>query len=179
MLTKVISGGQTGVDQAALRAAEMIPICTGGWAPHGWKTLAGPNPMLGTRYGLEEHPSVHYKDRTDTNVLRSDATLRIASLWQSPGEQCTLDAINKHGKRFRDVSVRTTAGGALAIINFQQEVMAIAHWIHDSQINVLNVAGNSEQTAPGIDDLAYSFLLRVFRCVKLTLEDTAKIKAVN
>ncbi len=46
MLDRVISGGQTGADQAALRAARAAGIPTGGWAPLGWKTEEGPAPRL-------------------------------------------------------------------------------------------------------------------------------------
>jgi len=45
-LACVVSGGQTGVDQAALRAARASGIATGGWAPKGWATEAGPAPWL-------------------------------------------------------------------------------------------------------------------------------------
>lgn len=53
MLTKVISGGQTGVDQAALRAAKAARIPTGGYAPKGWLTEDGPAPWLAD-FGLIE-----------------------------------------------------------------------------------------------------------------------------
>ena len=46
MIGKIISGGQTGVDQAALRAAKACGIPTGGWAPKGWRTEDGPAPWL-------------------------------------------------------------------------------------------------------------------------------------
>ena len=46
MLSFVISGGQTGVDQAALRAARTAGIPTGGFAPLGWSTEDGPAPWL-------------------------------------------------------------------------------------------------------------------------------------
>jgi hypothetical protein len=54
MLRKVISGGQTGVDQAFLRAAWRACLETGGTAPKGWRTDKGPNPGL-AQYGLKEH----------------------------------------------------------------------------------------------------------------------------
>ena len=45
-LTTIISGGQTGADQAGLLAAQALGLQTGGWAPHGWRTDAGPAPWL-------------------------------------------------------------------------------------------------------------------------------------
>ena len=61
---KVISGGQTGADQAGLIAAEKAGITTGGWMPKGFRTLDGPNPGLAARFGLREHPSEEYPPRT-------------------------------------------------------------------------------------------------------------------
>ena len=55
MLKRVISGGQTGVEQVALRAAKALGIETGGWAPIGWKTEEGESAWLGAEYGLEIH----------------------------------------------------------------------------------------------------------------------------
>jgi hypothetical protein len=52
MLERVISGGQTGVDQAALRVAKAIGLATGGWAPLGWETEDGPASWL-AGYGLD------------------------------------------------------------------------------------------------------------------------------
>ena len=54
-LRKVVSGGQTGADQAGLRAARAAGIETGGWAPKGWETEEGPAPWL-SDYGLKECP---------------------------------------------------------------------------------------------------------------------------
>ena len=65
MLTKIISGGQTGVDAAALRAAKAVGIPTGGTAPKGWLTEDGPAPWL-AEYGLVESDSPFYPPRTPT-----------------------------------------------------------------------------------------------------------------
>jgi hypothetical protein len=56
MIQRVISGGQTGVDQAALRAAKACGIPTGGWCPLGFLTEAGPMPALAD-FGLAEMPT--------------------------------------------------------------------------------------------------------------------------
>lgn len=55
MIERVISGGQTGADQAALRAARACGIPTGGWAPRGWLTEDGPSLWL-AEWGLVEMP---------------------------------------------------------------------------------------------------------------------------
>lgn len=81
-LKKIISGGQTGADQAALRAAQHVGLSTGGWAPRGFFTSNGPDPTLGTKYCLQEieldakTPRVaDYVARSKKNVDDSDATL--------------------------------------------------------------------------------------------------------
>ena len=78
MITKVISGDQTGADQAGLRAARADGIPTGGWAPYGWATEIGPAPWLAD-YGLIECAARGYPAPTRLNVLDSGATLWFGS----------------------------------------------------------------------------------------------------
>ena len=75
MNLKVISGGQTGVDQIALSLAQELGYETGGTAPKGFKTESGPAKHLGIRYGLIEHSSTNYVARTKANIVDSDATV--------------------------------------------------------------------------------------------------------
>ena len=72
MLTKILSGGQTGADQAALDAAIETNIPHGGWIPKGRLTEAGPLPE---KYNLTEMPTKDYLKRTRQNVLDSDGTV--------------------------------------------------------------------------------------------------------
>jgi hypothetical protein len=88
MIERVISGGQTGVDQAALRAARAAGIPTGGWAARGWATEDGPAPWLAD-FGLAECPEPGYPARTIANVCDSDGTLWVGTT-DSPGGQLTL-----------------------------------------------------------------------------------------
>ncbi len=60
MIKKIISGGQTGADQAALDAAIKWDIPHGGWIPKGGRTEAGP---LSSNYQLKEMPTVDYRMR--------------------------------------------------------------------------------------------------------------------
>ena len=53
-LQKVVSGGQTGADRAGLKAACILGIETGGWAPTGFATANGNDPTLGTKFHLKE-----------------------------------------------------------------------------------------------------------------------------
>jgi hypothetical protein len=74
VIPRVISGGQTGADQASLRATRAAGIATGGFAPQGWLTNDGPAPGL-AGWGLVQCPEPGYPSRTRANVRDSDATL--------------------------------------------------------------------------------------------------------
>jgi hypothetical protein len=155
MLNKIISGGQTGVDVAGLRIAKLKGIETGGYAPKGWRTQSGDCPELGTVFGLVEHPLSRYDARTGSNVKEADGTIRFASNWNSAGERCTLNAINRHNKPHIDVDINNPISA--------EEVL---RWLVDNKIRVLNVAGNSERTSPGIEKFVFSFLCNVINLVK-------------
>jgi len=150
MLSKVISGGQTGVDQAGIIAAAKCGIETGGWAPRNYKTNAGTSGWL-KRYNLAAHFSSRYELRTGINVNQSDGTIRIAGDFSTPGEICTMRFIREYGKPYIDVDI-----GSLL------PVQDVVQWIIDNKISVLNVAGNSEESCPGIYDKAYVYLVQVF-----------------
>jgi hypothetical protein len=153
-LRKVISGAQTGVDQAALFAAESRGLHTGGFVCRGCKTLEGSRPELIARFNLIELSSSSYRERTRRNVLEADATVRIASHFHSAGERCTMRAVADFCKPHLDVTVRQ---GVLC-----QSASCVANWIASGGYEVINVAGNSEQTSPGIFLAAYKFLQEVF-----------------
>lgn len=72
MIKKIISGGQTGADRAALDAAIKLEIPHGGWVPKGRKAEDG---VIPEKYQLQEMPTAKYPERTENNVLHSDATL--------------------------------------------------------------------------------------------------------
>lgn len=154
---KVISGGQTGADQAGLRAAKACGLPTGGWLPKGCRTLDGPRPDLLTEYGMQEHTSDRYPPRTELNVKDSGGTIRFARTFSSPGEKCTLKAIKWYNRPWLDVNIEKPLD--------PEEVLS---WIKKHDIKVLNIAGNSEQTAPGIEEFVFDYLSGVFKKVDLT-----------
>lgn len=98
MITKVISGGQTGADQGALDAARARGVATGGWMPRGFLTEAGPRPDFKTTYGMQEHRSALYPPRTRKNVKESDGTIWVGSEATSPGWRCTVAAAEYYAK---------------------------------------------------------------------------------
>jgi predicted Rossmann-fold nucleotide-binding protein len=144
MLEKVISGGQTGVDRAALDAALELGIPCGGWCPKGRRAEDGKIP---DRYPLQETSSSDYPQRTEMNVEDSDGTLIL--IWGSPkgGTLLTLKLARKHRKPYILVDL-IEEGGAFRV----QE------WVRKNLIRILNVAGPREGEAPGIYALATSFL---------------------
>src|SRR5262249_6057013 len=74
MIGKVISGGQTGVDQVALRAAKACGIPTGGWAPKGWRTEDGAGAVAGRLRAAGAHiPGLHGWDAGERRGCRPDA----------------------------------------------------------------------------------------------------------
>ncbi|MDY3559929.1 putative molybdenum carrier protein [Gemmata sp. JC673] len=150
-LVRVISGGQTGADRAALVAAKAAGLATGGWMPKGFLAHDGERPEFASLYGLREHESPRYPPRTALNVKESDATLRFATDWASPGEVLTLKMIERYGRPHLDV----TPGGG-------ETIATVVEWLGHHDPHVLNVAGNSERTSPGIEAFVTAFLAEVF-----------------
>lgn len=162
-LQKVISGGQTGADEGGLRVAKALGIPTGGWMPKGCMTLEGPKPEFLEEYNMLEHASEGYAPRTEANVRDSHGTIRFAFNFKSAGERCTLKNIKKlpHAKVVDRPNQRRCR-------------VSYATWIAENRIRVLNVAGNSDTTAPGIGDMVYEYLQDLLpHCM-----DPANIEAV-
>ncbi len=150
-LLKVISGAQNGTDQASLQAAKQLGLATGGWMPKGCITLDGPRFDLLEEYGMQEHPKKGYPPRTEQNIIDSDGTLRFATNWSSTGEKCTLKNIEWHNKPYFDVD-----------INKPCNWFEVYQWLAINNIKILNVAGNSEKTSPGITEKVFEYLTILF-----------------
>jgi hypothetical protein len=129
-LQRVISGGQTGIDQLGLEVARQLGIPTGGVAPKGYLTETGPDLTLRDHYGLREHESAHFPPRTRANVRQSDGTVIMGEL--SGGTKLTRATCQKEGKPYL---VNPTAD-------------ELRTWLVDKQIKVLNVAGNRGSKLP-------------------------------
>jgi len=142
MRLKVISGGQTGVDISALRAAQHLGIPTGGWMPKGFRTQIGPRPKYATMFNMKEHDSYEYPPRTEANVMEADVTVRIAHDFLSPGERCTHRYILKHNKPHLNVSIQKD-GTFDSDAPKQLALWIDAHWHNNGGTLILNIAGNS------------------------------------
>jgi hypothetical protein len=149
MITKIISGGQTGADQGGLIAALACGIETGGWACFGWKTESGSSPWLGRDYGLRQWPEGDYPDRTRANVAYSDGTLWFGKP-ESNGFYCTYNASKKYTRPF------LIAGTIEGVYN----------WIKQNKIETLNIAGNRESHNHGICKQTEQFLRELFEYIK-------------
>lgn len=166
-LRTVISGGQTGADQAGLFAAKACGFETGGFAPQGFRTLAGNKPdILRDMFGLEETVQRNYQARTGLNAKTGDATIRLATNFGSPGELCTLKFIQKYDKPYFDVNLNLHDDKAY----IRETTAAFYEFLVQYQVQVLNVAGNADRfpsTGFGFHfHKSCSFLIDVFTKIK-------------
>lgn len=159
---QVISGGQTGVDLAGIRAAKSLGFRTGGEAPRGWKTTNGSKPTL-SWFGLTEGKG-GYHDRTVNNVVMSDATLILALLPNSPGTALTIKTCERFNKPYRIVDLNLITNDV---------TQSVVEWIKtNAGVStaltggfILNVAGNSSKTAPGVFVPAFTFMLNMLMLI--------------
>jgi hypothetical protein len=149
MLRQVVSGGQTGVDRAALDAALKTGIPCGGWCPKGRTAEDG---RLPSRYPLRETPSDSYAQRTEWNVRDSDGTLILMRGVVEGGTALTEKCAGKLGRPCLLVNLAEGAAPEL-----------ISDWLREDRICVLNVAGPRESGCLGIYREALDFLSHVFR----------------
>lgn len=139
MLKKIISGGQTGVDRAALDAAIKLMIPHGGWIPQGRLTEDGPLPP---DYKLKETASTSYADRTERNVLEADGTLIISRGSLTGGSEYTREMTVRHNRPWLHIDLK--------FMPAFQAAKTIENWISKGGIEVLNVAGPRASKDPRI-----------------------------
>lgn len=131
---KLLSGAQFGVDLSIVPVAKELGLQVGGVVPKGYRTKYGNKPKL-KEYGFTEHPtSEEYKPRTYLNVKNSDATIRFAYNFDSGGEICTFNAIQKYNKPYIDIDLNEW-GNVL--------IFDVIEFFHKHNVTVLNVAGNA------------------------------------
>lgn len=152
---KIVSGGQTGVDQAALDVAIFCDIPHGGWCPRGRRSEDGPIP---SRFQLRELPSSDYAQRTEQNVRDSDGTLILYRGALRGGTRLTARFCRTHRRPFRTVDLSQISGD----LELAQIALEIREWLNDQNVNVLNVAGPRESSAVGVGEEASRLLIAVF-----------------
>jgi hypothetical protein len=139
MIKKIISGGQTGADRAAIDFAIKRGIPHGGWIPKGRKAEDG---TLSEKYDLQEMPTGSYSKRTEKNVLDSDGTLIVSHGLLTGGSALTTGFAEHHGKPWIHIDLEMTS--------YPEAAIMIREWVGRYSITVLNVAGARASKDPGI-----------------------------
>ncbi len=158
IVRKIISGGQTGVDRAALDVALALGVACGGWVPKGRRAEDGP---IDPRYPVTEMRQADYEARTLKNVEQSDGTLILTRGEPAGGTRIALDHAAKSNKHYHIVDLRRG-----------HSPLAALRWLEARRPETLNVAGPRESEAPGIYDEAASYLNNLLSLARVSSSDT-------
>jgi len=165
MLQKIVSGGQTGVDRAALDIAialsNELGISVGGYCPKGRIAEDG---VIDDKYPLTETTTTAYAQRTEWNVKHSDGTLLLSCGKLTKGTALTLKLAKQRQKPFFIVDLSQDTNNIY---------LDIISWLAENNISVLNIAGSRESTSPGIYIQAYQLLKRLLLEIKLYFSKAA------
>ncbi len=147
MLKKIISGGQTGADIAAIDAAMSINFKYGGCLPNGRKTENGP---LDQKYIMHELETGGYPKRTERNILDSDGTVIFHHGKLAGGSRLTRDLALRYSK---------------PCINFDLNVVSVSsaldnlkEWVSEYEIEILNIAGSRASKDHEIYDKVFNII---------------------
>jgi hypothetical protein len=142
---KIVSGGQTGVDRAALDVAKLLKLECGGWCPKGRLAEDG---CIPDDYPLRETETTDYAERTELNVRDSDGTLILTVGPPSGGTAYTVTCAQRLQKPY-------------CVVDLSQNPPSneVQQWLETHRIATLNVAGPRQSQSPVGYVLAYQFLL--------------------
>jgi hypothetical protein len=152
---KIISGGQTGADRAALDVALKLKIPCGGWCPADRRAEDG---VIANRYLLTPLPGAGYRQRTRKNVQESDGTVIAAFGKLTGGSKATAADCTRFGKPCLVIDAGTTTPAQAAIL---LAVFLLRHRIH-----ILNVAGPRASRQPGIYAFVSDVLIHLLSSAK-------------
>jgi hypothetical protein len=134
---KIVSGGQTGADLAALDWAIAHDVPHGGWCPNGRRAENGPIP---DHYQLQETATDDYPERTERNVVESDATVVFTPRRAlEGGSKLTFDLASRHRRPVLHLFPGSAHPGR-----------RLAAFVREHGVRVLNVAGTRASRAPTI-----------------------------
>ena len=142
----IVSGGQTGVDRAALDFARLHHIPCGGWCPKGRCAEDG---IIPDQYPLSETPSSEYAERTEWNVRDSDGTLVLTLGPVTLGTAFTVELAQRYARPCFIVDLANDTSATIDMVR---------SWLQENNIRKLNVAGPRASKTPGIYDLAFHYL---------------------
>ena len=152
---KIISGGQTGADQAGLDAAIALGIPHGGSCPLGRRSENGPIPL---KYSLQETQSDYYRDRTTRNVQDSNGTVVFidGSIDKEPGSALTLNLCK--------MDERPNLLINFSLDSIENAAKLLREFVRHFEIKILNVAGSRASASPRIGE-------KVFQTIKLAFSE--------
>jgi hypothetical protein len=160
-MLKIISGGQTGVDRAALDVAIERGLAYAGWCPRGgWaEDLPDPPGLLALYPALRETPERNPRQRTEWNVRDCDALLVLtneAGLSVTKGTRLAIACAKRLGKPhlILDLDADDTLAQAVAWLDEREDQF------------VLSIGGPRESEAPGIYAKAREFLCGMLDRIK-------------
>lgn len=153
MIQKIISGGQTGADRAALDFAIKHNIPHGGWIPKGRKTEEG---ALPEQYQLQEMSTSSYANRTEKNILDSDGTLIVSHGKLTGGSALTRELAKKHKKPLIHID--------LDKVHTSEASYLIAEWAERHHISIMNVAGARASKDSKIYQATFDLLEAALSC---------------
>lgn len=148
---KIISGGQTGADRAALDAARELGLKYGGTLPRSRRTENGKLPLEYS--GMEETVSPDYRERTVKNIRDADATLIFYRGTITGGTELTRRTARYSGRPYLLLDLCRTGE--------EEAVRIIRNWLDKIRPPILNVAGSRESGAPGIYEITYRIMISV------------------
>jgi hypothetical protein len=151
MIKKIISGGQTGAEQAALDAAIQCHIPYDGWIQKGRLTEAG---RLPNKYKLTGMPTDSYAKKAEQNIIDSDGTLIISHGNLTGEPKHAQKKAEKHKKPFLHIDLER--------VNAFQAAHVVKKWASDNFIETLNVSGPSVSEDKYIYQSAMRLLTVVF-----------------
>ena len=160
-MIQIISGGQTGVDRAALDAAIELNIMYGGFCPKG--RLAELGDIIPLKYALIETSSSDYSERTKLNISNSDGMLIIVPCLPLPQK------INDGTILTMRYVLEANKPHLIVDISKARSIDDIVAWVRRHSIKILNIGGSRESQCPGIYLLTFSFLKKVFSALNLKI----------
>lgn len=152
MINKIISGGQTGVDRAALDVALQLNIPHGGWCPKGRLSESG---IIPEKYLLTETLSSDYSERTLLNIKDSDGTLILVPTIPfnvNDGTHLTIQKVKAKHKPYLIID-----------LSKENNIDEVINWTKENNIKLLNIAGPRESQCSGVYNKAFEYLQKIFK----------------